>query len=449
MLEFIKQFFKKPEKQEEIETIDLDKIEDWLNKHTSDIIEDIDKEINSIYAQISEDINELKHELENLKNATLRNENIILRAKQIMEGNRTTYIDKIIKFTDALDLTNNGFFSGKRFCKEFEANILELNNQTLKSYYVLQEFFGEESGLVAKRLKKIDEQVKEMKEIITKSPIYNLDDVQKSIKDFRERQKALKQLSEEITKKKGELEEYRLTREKVELKMAALKKSDVYLSYRKLSEDKAGVMEEIKRLETDLGADFSLLLRPLKKHSRLALNEKLVEQYSNDPLLALLNDDKLEILSILEQLRTNIISNKLELKDTQKDKPLQAIDKLHRRYFEDFLNKYKTLRTRKKDIDSQILSNNVNQDFNDLQYKYEHLLGKCKHVIDEINNTEKNKLKLNLDELRKELETKFSTLAMKKVKFIDSIDKLIKEKQEDIANKENSVNKENIAEKVN
>ena len=69
MLEFIKQFFKKPEKIEEIEHIDIDKIEDWLNKHTSDIIEDIDKEINSIYAQISEDVNELKHELKNLKNA--------------------------------------------------------------------------------------------------------------------------------------------------------------------------------------------------------------------------------------------------------------------------------------------------------------------------------------------------------------------------------------------
>jgi len=423
MLEFIKQFFKKPEKIEEIEHIDIDKIEDWLNKHTSDIIEDIDKEINSIYAQISEDVNELKHELKNLKNAALRNENIILRAKQIMEGNRTTYIDKIIKFAEALDLTNKGFFSGKKFCKEFGAQILELSNQTLRSYYVLQEFFGEESGLVAKRLKKVDEQVKEMREIIIKSPIYNLDELQKSIKDFRGRQEALNKLSEEITKKKSELEEYRISREKVELKMAALKKSDVYLSYRKLSEDKASVMEEIKRLETDLAADFSLLLRPLKKHSRLALNEKLVEQYSNDPLLALLNDDKLEIISILEQLKTNILSNKLELKDTQKDKPLQAIDKLHRRYFEDFLNKYKTLRTRKKDIDSQILSNNVNQDFNDLQYKHEYLLGKCKHVIDEINNIEKNKLKLNIDEHRKELEIKFSTLAMKKVKFINKLDK--------------------------
>ena len=320
MFKFIKNLFKKEETVEEIEEIDINQIEDWLNKHTSDIIEDIDKDINQAYENITLGIKDLKKSLDNLKNAELRNDKIALRAKQIMIGNRETYITRILMFVDDLDLENRGFFSGKRFYKEFDNKLEELNKQTIRGHYVMQEFLANESGKVAQDLKKITDNVNEIKDLIEKSPVYNLDEIHTTLKEFKDKQNVLKEINKKVESKREELEDYRFSREKVEKKITKLKKSEGYLEYKKLAEERDNLISDIKKLENEIESDFSVLERPLKKHSRLAMNEKLVSKYATSPILALLNDKDLEVSKILAKVKENIISNKIELKDKQKEK---------------------------------------------------------------------------------------------------------------------------------
>ena len=423
MLKFLKNLFKKPEKVEEIEEIHIDKIKDWLNKQTSEIIEDIDKDINDLFSQLKEDVKEVKMHLEGLKKAGLRNDKIALRVKQIMEGNRVTYINRIHQFLDNIDLENKGFFSGKRFYKDFKEKILDLNKQTIKSFYVMQEFLAEESGRVAKALKKMDDRVKEMKELIEKSPIYNLDEIHASLKEFKEKQKALKDIDEQIEKKRKELEDFRLSREKVEKKITMLKKSKGYAGYKQSSMERDGLIKDIKKLEDELCSDFSALERPLKKYSRLAMNEKLVKKYATSPILALLSDKDMEIIDILRKLKEHIAESKVELKDKQKEKAIQTVEKLTKRHIEGFLNRHGSLKSKKKNLDTNILTNNVNQDYNDLIYKHEHFLKKCKQTIEYINDVEKSRGKINYKTIRKQLEDRYSHIAMKKIRFIDNKEK--------------------------
>jgi hypothetical protein len=435
MLKFLKDIFKKSETVEEIEEIKIEKIDEWLNQHTSEIVEDIDKDINESYEQIKVHIKELNENLELLKKAELRNDKIALRAIQIMEGNRVTYINRIKQFTEALDLDNRGFYSGKRFYKDFSEKLEELNKLTIKSYHVMQEFMADESSKVASSLKKVVGSVKDIQNTIENSPIYNLDEIKETLKEFKHKQNALTEISDEITQKRNELEEHRQSREKIEKKMSKLKKSDGYLSYKKLAEKRDTLVEDIKKLEENISNDFSVLSRPLKKHSRMTMDEKIVERYANSPILALLDDDKLKIVDILSKLKQNINEGKIELKDKQKDKALQTIEKFTKRHIESFVNNHKSLKNVKKDVDTQILTNRVNQDFNDMLYKQEHFLKKCRETIEEINNLEKNNLKMNIEDLRKSLEDKYSQMAMRKITFID---------QKDIDEKNNKIESENV-----
>ncbi|MBT6041321.1 hypothetical protein HOH15_05290, partial [Candidatus Woesearchaeota archaeon] len=215
MFKFIKELFKKkPAEELKVEEILFEKVGDWVNQHTSEIIEDIDKEINESYERLVETIKETKQRLEELKKAELRNDKIALRAKQIMEGNRTTYISRAILFLDSLDTENRGFFTAKKFYKDFQGKIGSFNKQTIRSYYVLQEFLANESSKVAEGLKNIDKIIREIRDVIDKSPISDLDEIKTNLKEFKEKQAILSESGKETTKKKQELESYREAREK-------------------------------------------------------------------------------------------------------------------------------------------------------------------------------------------------------------------------------------------
>lgn len=423
MLDFLKKLLNKPQKQEEILEIDIDKIEEWLNIHTDNALEEVDKQINAIYANIEEDIKSGKERLSQLESAKLRNEDIPLRAKQIMEGNRNAYIQAVTQFLESLDTGNKGFFSGKSFCKEFDEKINELNKQTMKSFFVMKEFMADEVSKVASSLKQLDDYVKDMKEIIRASPVYNVDEVRSALHAFKEKQKAISDIDSQIKEKRKELEEHNSARGKVEKIIVNIKKSDEYHEYKKLIDQRDRIVESVKEIEDELSADFSVLSKPLKKYARVAVNEKLVERYASSPILAILEDQKLEIAGTLDELKAHIADEKVELKDKQKDKAMQIIGKLSRQYLESAQAKHKSLKASKKEIDTKVLSNPVHQNYNDMLYKQEHYLNRCRHTIEDINSLEKSHVKLNTDEVKKMLEEKCSIMASKKVVIIEKAEK--------------------------
>ncbi|MBT4824753.1 hypothetical protein HN695_04210 [Candidatus Woesearchaeota archaeon] len=450
MFKFIKELFKKkPAEELKVEEILFEKVGDWVNQHTSEIIEDIDKEINESYERLVETIKETKQRLEELKKAELRNDKIALRAKQIMEGNRTTYISRAILFLDSLDTENRGFFTAKKFYKDFQGKIGSFNKQTIRSYYVLQEFLANESSKVAEGLKNIDKIIREIRDVIDKSPISDLDEIKTNLKEFKEKQAILSESGKETTKKKQELESYREAREKVEKKILELKKGPAYLGYKRLDEEREDLKKQIKDFEDKLSNDFSLLSRPLRKYSRVAMNESLVAKYATSPVLALLSDEKQEIIEVLKKLKENIKENKVELKDKQKEKTLQAIERLSAHYFKDFLSKHSALKSKKKNIDGQLLGNSVNQDYNDMLYKQEHFIKKCKQVIEDLNHHDKSKNKAELGPIKEKLENMLGKMVMKKVVIVDELGKKKEDKEESSSEKyqsdEENQEKENKA----
>src|SRR3989338_464279 len=175
--------------------IHFDNAEDWINKESSEQVLELDKKINAKYNDIKAEIIVLKENLTILKNAQLMNKNIVVKAQQIMKGNRDMYIKRAEHFIDAvlLSLSSKGYFSSKRLLSTFEEEAKIFLESTGKSYYVLQEFFAHESGAIVKNIKQIENYVHDIKSLIDKTRIAEIYEAKEILKDIVQKKGILRQ----------------------------------------------------------------------------------------------------------------------------------------------------------------------------------------------------------------------------------------------------------------
>ena len=81
-------FFGKPKKRE-IEDVNVSHIylQDWMQKEIDYKFDKVEADVRECLNNLTQAMELLKEKLENLNNARLQNENIPVRAKQLMEGN--------------------------------------------------------------------------------------------------------------------------------------------------------------------------------------------------------------------------------------------------------------------------------------------------------------------------------------------------------------------------
>ena len=103
---------------------------------------------------ITESIPIIKEKLDRLEEATLRNPNIPEKAKQIMEGNRSSFVKQHNIFLDSLEVPDDvSYYKTNEFCDSFAEKIEHLAQTCSRNTMVLNEFFKNEAGAVSKGMK--------------------------------------------------------------------------------------------------------------------------------------------------------------------------------------------------------------------------------------------------------------------------------------------------------
>ena len=144
MLEFIRKIFKSEEPEtKQVTGIELQNLEGWAREKSKPTTEEIKIRTDEILMKIDEELQRTRFNVEILENAKLQNPNIPFRAKQYMEGNRKSYAKSVNSFLGNLEINNRDYFYLVNFCKEFELMLNDLHSGTLRSYTILQEFFGQ------------------------------------------------------------------------------------------------------------------------------------------------------------------------------------------------------------------------------------------------------------------------------------------------------------------
>ena len=85
-------------KEEEVKEIELDQLGGWIDARSKKALEKTNTELIHLRQRLAEERSELTDNIQILKQAELKNPKIPERIKHILEGSRTTYIQKVTMF---------------------------------------------------------------------------------------------------------------------------------------------------------------------------------------------------------------------------------------------------------------------------------------------------------------------------------------------------------------
>ncbi|MFT4303628.1 MAG: hypothetical protein ACMXYG_03620 [Candidatus Woesearchaeota archaeon] len=317
MLKKILSMFSKP-KEVEIRLSDLKKkSEELFDNHINNtVIPGLKEKLEQIRSEMSI----IKDKTKQLEVAKLKNQNIPLKEKQYMTGNRESYIKHVEILLKQMELPDD-YTKIKSKYDNFKVIIEEFGKQTLRPRQILKHFFEHETESVHSevgRLKKFYEQLNDL--VNSKDYVAHVDLIENINKMINS--KVIKEdLKKQIKEKEKENDNKNKEIKKTEKQLEDLRNSDEYSKYQTMIKEKESIKEHIAKIRSDIISKFSRIERAMRKYERIAFNDvDVIKEYLHDPFIAIENDQGKS-----SEMFKNLIKSidKLDLKN--KDKVLDTI----------------------------------------------------------------------------------------------------------------------------
>jgi hypothetical protein len=400
-------------KKQKSQEISLAKLNEWLRLHTKDRLEILNASIKEIFGQIEETIQNLEQSITLLQNAEITDaDKIQPKVKSIVIGHRQNYIRRLTQLINAIKQPAEiNHLTALEFYEKTQQELDNFSQETTKSYYAAQHLFHKQIDEIAKLIKTLDRHTDKIKKLIEKSSAVEIDHAQQQI-DYLQKQiekKAL--LKKELEILNSRLEKAEESTKQAEQKLNELLESREYLELQELNGKLARTQEDILAMETQITHLFSPIERPLRKFSKITLeDENIVQAYSEKPSKALLEDKELKIVPLLQNMQKSILSGGIELKDKKKEKSLEIIKKLAPEYLKLIITNYHELEEKQELLEKQIRNNRQEQIKKELEYKIEHSSWIVTKLHQSIEETEKNHQKIDIEKLKAALEQQLKKL---------------------------------------
>lgn len=391
-------------------TVDVMQLDRWVEKQANLGFEKVKPEIEKHFIALAREKKRLLAELDKLRDAELHNPHISEREKQLMQGNRESYISQhrqfvnMTEFSDELTCEETSLF-----CKNFEELLVKLAKSSAKAHMVMGEFFAHHATMVNRIMKAMSEIVTKMQETLSEGNlnIEELDTVRKAVHELKSKKNMLTELGHELAILRKKLDNSNYLKKKLQKQIEQLKQTDDYLEFQEQDGKRNEHWHDLQQIEDEISALFSALDRPMRKFERvLAEGADLFARYIDDPMKALVSDEKLEILSILDRMRKSIEAGGLELKDKEKEKALQRIGQITKEKLSDARIMHEESKKTIKQIDDHMRKSRVLQDIDEIKYKIDHTDNQIQILQDKIEKAEKTREKIDLDALSAEVKKK-------------------------------------------
>jgi hypothetical protein len=414
-MSWIKNLFKKislakkdEEKLPEEYSLELSELSGWLNSFVEHEFEKIKPDIEDNLSALAEQKSTLFRLVDELESAALHNPDISEKEKQIMEGNRVSFIAQHKQFLNAITFSEEiNCLVTSEFCKNFEEALVRLAKSTARNQAILSQFFADHVLSINKSIKLMGDAVNNVRELLDDNSvgIDDIDDIQKSISEIKAKKKILEELEQELDVLNKKLSNSIFMRDKFLKKKEELKQTDSYLQFQNSSQQREELWKQLKSCEEEIGNIFSLLNKPMRKFERmLAENVHIIQKYIEAPVDALVFDDTFTILLIFEKMKCALESGSLEVKE--KEKTLQKISEVQKERLQILRIKYVDAKSSIKRIDDEMRNKRVLQELDDFKYKVEHIDSQLALLQDKIERAKKTRDKIDLEQLKSEVTGK-------------------------------------------
>jgi hypothetical protein len=404
MLEFVRRFFK--QKEQETETIRLGEVRTWFAKETDEDLKSLKIEIQIQCEKIREAAESGKALIQRLETSALRNEQIDQRSKDIMAGNRKTYCRK------TLDLFNSlpGCPEPEEIphtIEQFEQQLKDYTESTKKSYYILQQFFADESGAVAGKVKDIDNGIRSYKDLIEKTRYPAISKALDKMAEYNKQAKAKKGFLANVAQLEDEKTQIRTDLEKNQTKISELRSSEGFQAYNMLIDRKNA--EE--QAHSDAMHELSGIVNSLEPLLRKSADW---QKYLLDPKKAL--KDKEEFISALAKCR-QLLNEQHDLSEKRVERAKAALDKATPESIGQLADRIAGTKAEAAYLAAEIMKNSAMQDYTELEYKSTHLRSRISAIERDQEAARLASTKIDLDTIKEELKKAISEYLGRPIAF--------------------------------
>ncbi|MBN1502210.1 hypothetical protein JW930_01590 [Candidatus Woesearchaeota archaeon] len=399
-ISFLRRIFSVQPEETKIPAIELG---EWLDSFSEDKLGAIKKRIKDNLDSLQESLLKVSQAVNSLSNSELTNENLSPRELHVVKGNKMSYVKKAEHFLSAVNIPKQDYGEIAFFCNWFENELEDFSKSTIKGYYILKNYFGDDAYNVATNIKSVEERVISLKELVNSKEVKLLNQFFERIKEFNISIIRANKLTSELAECEKELKSLIERIESVNNKINVLKNSSDFELYNKLENEKVSIEKQLKDIKIDLSKKFLGMQRALKKFEH-ASGENLVRKYLSDPINTLLEDTSLAIVDVLQRLKKEVDKDKISLKEKNKKKVQESVEKLDKDYFDRISAKIKQLQEQKSLLNTQIEKQTVMMNYKELQYQLEHLDRKNIDTQTEIQNINSELSEINLAFTKEKLE---------------------------------------------
>ena len=383
------------------QAIRMQDLGEWLDQQVEN--KALNQKVAFARNEINGIIGECREFLDALEAAQLQNDKIPVKEKQVMDGHRRIYLQKMRKFLDGLSVPDN-FDQVGHFAARLSESINHLGEDTHKNQSVLKHFFEHETGAVAKGIKHISQAVSELQASIEKEGVELIKEAKIRLRQYNDDANRKARLEQELESHSSELDALRKKKEKIEATLSDLRKGPEYSEFRGIIEEKKKVEERTAELEQELITLFTDLNRPLKKHTHGTAHEKTADKYIADPAGALGEDASLAIHDLIGRMAGEL--DLIDLKDRQLERVKELCEKLSREFLASKRDEISSLRSQNSELAVKINRSMIALTISENESWLKSLDSKIAEWEREVERVEKEVAEINLDYLRQKAKEK-------------------------------------------
>lgn len=398
----------------ELEEIKLSDLEHWLNCKISE------SNFNSYFLEYFRLIQELKEQLhtklEELKLAEIPSEHqkIEVKIKNLVLGHRNNYVREMEIFSEKLDFLNLEDFSTLsqqlavlEFNQKFDLELERLAQKTMKNYQASQHLFFKETEEVFKVIGRLNSLAKEFKEKKVEEHLIKLTEIKRLKGLLNESLEKKGSFEKEIAGKEKQIQNRKEEVEEMKNQLQKLRKSREYQQFLEQGKQKEEIERKIRENEDKIYSFFSKLNKPLKKYDRITFEDnQLIKNYGEDSIKALKEDSGLKIKIILLKLKERLKDGSLTFEEKHKGNYLELIAKAETTYLDDLTKENKILLLEQIKILNQIDENETNHKICSKEKEINSFQEKLLKLEKELNETINRGEKINLEQIKAEIESK-------------------------------------------
>ena len=406
MFNFLKNLLKIEPKKEDIPT---EKLNQWFNQKTEPFYSKLNTQLIDVFGSVPEQINEIKTNITNLENASIKDEEKIEpKVKQVVLGNRVNYIRVLSQFIDEVEIPQKiDYETSNNFCSKITEKLDELSKNTGKSFYTVQHLFPNQVEALAKNISNISKSAKSIKAVIEKNKIQKIEEIKIHIQILIKSIEKKENLKQELEQIKKRMENSKKMKQENENKIEQLKESKECSEFNRLKQQRDDINIKIHSIENQIIDLFSQLIPALKKFQRITLkDDALIADYTENPVKTLLEDPNFKIIELLQNMKKSILSNSIDIRDKKREKTLEKIDQIKHEELKNILSKHNQLKQAKDGLNNKLKSNRTMPLIEEMQYKHEHHINMIEKLKKDIQETEDKIKNININNIKEQLQDK-------------------------------------------